>query len=310
MSPTDKEGWHSMTTPKNEEQDEAIADLRRRVEVMEQIIFPKPEEPETPAPPVYPKVASVFQEPGESWAQAVVRNLGYGFNGAVRYMDHENPTAWDDDLQELAQIANLGEPFYLQLTAKAHDGVGLVEVLENLPEQWKPGFIYNFWQEPEDNLLTPESQETYRNVYTEAAMLIRDFNKRTGSSVQLPWVEWQEWTVNPNNHEGWDLANFVPPAEDFGGVLWSMFEFNQKDRIEDQVNNIIHGMATYAPGKPWGLMACGAPTPLVATDQQKQSQAAVDSVCPECDGTGSACGHGASCGTCLCQPQWRPCVLD
>ena len=121
--------------------------------------------------------------------------------------------------------------------------------MSHLPATWKPLFIYNIYQEPEDNLLSSADWAAYKASYTAAAKVTRAYG------VSLPWVEWQEWTTDPYNTMGWDLAHFTPPAADFGGVLWSLFEYGEKDRLGAQVPRITAAMARYAPGKPWGLMA-------------------------------------------------------
>jgi hypothetical protein len=207
------------------------------------VTAPPPPPPPPPPTVAYPKVASVQQNSGEPWADAVVRNLSYGFNGAVRYLPGGTLPAWDATFQALAAKAGT-QPLNIQLTAKTHDDAGLRAVLSNLPAAWKPGFIYNIYQEPEDNLSDAASQAAYRGWYTAAAKVTRAF-----SWAKLPWVEWHEYAGN------WDLTNFTPPAADFGGVLWSLFEYGEKDRLDTQVPHITSMMARYAPGKPWALMA-------------------------------------------------------
>jgi hypothetical protein len=174
--------------------------------------------------------------------------MSYGFNGCVRYLPAGKLPAWDNAFRELASKVG-DKPIHLQLTAKTHDHAGLADVLANLPQAWRAGFIYNIYQEPEDNLLDATSQAAYRAAYTDAAKVTRQYG------VSLPWVEWMEWTVNPTNKKGWDLKDLTPPASDFGGVLWSMFEYHERDRIDEQVADINAAMNEYAPGKPWALMA-------------------------------------------------------
>jgi hypothetical protein len=201
-----------------------------------------------PAAPI-PKVASVMQDPGETWSAAVVRTLGYGYNGVVRY--YPGAPSWDAQLSALA-AAHPG-PLFLQVTAKTHSDAALDAILTNAPRAWT--VTYNIYQEPEDNLADAASQSAYRAAYTSAAKVTR------AHGASLPWVEWQEWTLDPANSRGWNLANFTPPAGDFGGVLWSLFEYGEKappsDRLAAQVARIKDAMATYAPGKPWAIMAAG-----------------------------------------------------
>ena len=215
----------------------------------------------------YPKVASVQQKTGESWADACVRTMSYGFSGCVRYLPSGKLPAWDASFQALA--AQVGDwPVSILLTAKTHDDAGLADVLTHLPAAWKAQFIYNVYQEPEDNLTDTAAQAAYRDAYRQAAAVTRSYG------ANLPWVEWQEWTVDPVNNRGWDLANFTPRSEDFGGVLWSLFEYGEKNRLDDQISRVTRAMDTYAPGKPWRLMA-GAYTlenpPF--TDAQELAQA-------------------------------------
>jgi len=213
-------------------------------------------------------VASVEQVSGESWADACIRTMTYGYNGCVRSLPAGHLPAWDSTFQALA--AKVGDrPVSIQLTAKTHDNAGLADVLSHLPAAWKPLFIYNIYQEPEDNLLDAASQASYRAAYTDAATVTRKYG------VSLPWVEWQQWTVDPTNTKGWNPANFTPPAADFGGVLWSLYEYGERQRVDGQVQTITAAMAKYAPGKPWGLMAGGDTlqgTTLTATQESAQAE--------------------------------------
>lgn len=213
----------------------------------------------------FPKVASPFTNGGESWSASAVRTLGYGYNGVVRYFS--GAASWDAQLSAIA-AARPGA-LYLQVTAKTHSDSGLDAILKAAPAAWT--VTYNYFQEPEDNLTTAAQQAAYRAAYTSAAAVCRT------NGARLPWVEWQEWTTDPLNGNGWNLANFTPPAGDFGGVLWSLFEYGEKDRLTAQVARIQAAMAQYAPGKPWALMAGGytlEPATGPFTTAQKNAQAA------------------------------------
>lgn len=215
----------------------------------------------------YAVVASLQEEPRESWAQAADRTLGYGFDGLVRYLPLGERPRWDAQFRELAALHGT-EPLRIQLTAKTHGDAGLADVLSHLPAAWKPGFVYNIYQEPEDDLREPAAAAAYRQAYADAAKITRRYG------VQLPWVEWQEWTLDPANPNGWDLADFRPPAEDVGGVLWSLFEYGQVDRLDQQVERITAAMRHYYPGKPWALMAAGYELPADPGDAALRAQAA------------------------------------
>lgn len=196
---------------------------------------------------VYPKIASPMANSGETWAAAAVRTLGYGYNGVVRYFS--GAPSWDAQLSALA-AAHPG-PMFLQVTAKTHSDAGLAAILKAAPAAWS--VTYNIFQEPEDNLTTAAQQAQYRADYAAAAKVCRT------AGAGLPWVEWQEWTLDPTNTKGWNLANFTPATGDFGGVLWSLFEYGEKappaDRLAAQIARITAAMAKYAPGQPWALMA-------------------------------------------------------
>lgn len=231
-------------------------------------LLPGDPTPPPPPPSTYPRLASIDLNPGESWAEACVRTMTYGYTGCVRYFPPGFPTQWDATLQELASLAG-DRRVDIQLTAKTHDHDGLASVLSQVPAAWKPTFIYNIFQEPEDNLTKPAQQAAYRADYTDAATVTREYG------FQLPWIELQEWGVNPANPNDWNIAGFIPPAADYQGVLWSLFEFNQRDLLDGQVDNIVTAMGTYAPGKPWGLMAAEYAVPADAiTDVTQRAQAA------------------------------------
>lgn len=221
-----------------------------------------------PAPPAasFPKLASIQTNAGESWADACIRTMTYGYTGCVRYRPLGTLPAWDSTFQELAAKAG-GRRVDIQLTAKTHSHAGLAAVLSQVPTAWKPTFMYNIYQEPEDNLTTLSQQAAYRADYSDAATVTREYG------FQLPWLELQEWGVNPGNNQGWNTAGFFPPARDYQGVLWSLFEFNQRDVLTGQVNNISAAMTRFAPGKPWALMAaeyCLPASGITVAKQQAQ----------------------------------------
>jgi len=231
----------------------------------------------TPATPsTMPKVASVQQRTGETWAQAVERVMTYGFNGAVRYLPSGTKPSWDAQLQALA-AAKGSEAINLQLTAKTHDDAGLTAVLTNLPDAWRAGFIYNIFQEPEDNWHAGQfTAATYKGWYADAAATITAYNAANPTkAVSGPWVEWQEWSLDPSNGQ-WDLSQLVPAAGDFDGVLWSFFEYHERDRIAAMVTEITNFMSAHTAGKPWGFMAsCYTLHPYQGpfTDAQLHAQA-------------------------------------
>ena len=230
-----------------------------------------PTTPTTPPNPTrpYPKVVSVAWgsiQPGEQWADGCIRLMAEaGFTGCVFYQGSKQElTSWSTQLQRLAsKVGN--KPIDLQLTSKYHSDAGLEDVLKNLPPAWKEGFIYNIWQEPEDNAFkdrTPAEIDAwttkYRNDYTAAAKITRKYG------VSLPWLEFMDWTLDPymkTSNPHWDHNKLIPPAGDFGGVLWSVFEFNQDgghhDKLDQRIAQIKTFMNSKAPGKPWGLMAGG-----------------------------------------------------
>lgn len=214
-----------------------------------------PTPPPAPAPGyrAFPLVASLdLENTGESVSQKFTRTLSYGYNGMVYYSG--GSLGWNAQLAQMA-VEHGTKPINLQVTPKVYNEADLRSILSNLPAAWKPGFRWNYYQEPEDNLTTSASQLAYRNVYTAAAAVHRDY-----PGVGLPWVEWAEWTteMNSNGDFSRDLAHFMPPAADIGGVLWSFFEYGENvslTRLDTKVARVVNAMSTYAPGKPWEIMA-------------------------------------------------------
>ncbi|WP_269939003.1 hypothetical protein [Arthrobacter sp. HY1533] len=222
------------------------------------IVTPDPITPPVdPTPPTgtrpFPLVASLdLEATGESLSQKFTRTLTYGYNGMVYYSG--GSLNWNAQLQAMAAEHGT-KPINLQVTPKSYNEADLRSILSNLPAAWKPGFRWNYYQEPEDNLTTSAQQLAYRNVYTAAAAVMREY-----PGVGLPWVEWAEWTteMNAGGNFSRNLANFTPPSGDFGGVLWSFFEYGENislSRIDTKVARVVSAMSTYAPGKPWEIMA-------------------------------------------------------
>ena len=201
----------------------------------------------------FPLVASLDLEPtGETIAQKFTRTLTYGYNGMVYYSG--SSLNWTSQLAQMA-AEHGDEPINLQVTPKIYSEADLRDILSHLPEAWKPGFRWNYYQEPEDNLTTESQQLAYRNTYTAAAAVCREY-----PGVQLPWVEWAEYTteLNAGGNYSRDLAHFTPPSGDFGGVLWSFFEYGEnisESRLDAKIARVVNAMQTYAPGKPWEIMA-------------------------------------------------------
>lgn len=210
---------------------------------------PGPQQPQR----AFPIVASTdLESTGESLYQKAVRTLSYGYNGIVWYSG--SSLNWNSQLQQLA--ASHGHlPLNIQITPKQYVEADVRNILANLPEAWKPGFRWNYYQEPEDNLTTAPQQAAYRQVYTNVAAVMREYE-----GVGLPWVEWAEYTLELNDGGNFsrNLANFTPPQNDFGGVLWSFFEYGENismPRLQHKVDMVATAMDTYAPGKPWEVMA-------------------------------------------------------
>lgn len=210
-------------------------------------------DPDPPTTRPFPLVASTdLENTGESLSQKFTRTLSYGYNGMVYYAG--GSLNWTSQMAQMAAQHGT-KPINLQVTPKVYNEADLRSILSNLPEAWKPGFRWNYYQEPEDNMTTPAQQLAYRNTYTAAAAVCRDY-----PGVQMPWVEWAEWTteLNAGGNFSRNLAHFTPPAADFGGVLWSFFEYGENismSRLDTKVARVVNAMNTYAPGKPWEIMA-------------------------------------------------------
>lgn len=226
----------------------------------------------TPQRP-FPLVASLdLEATGETIAQKFTRTLGYGYNGMVYYSG--STVGWTSQMVQMAAEHGT-KPINLQVTPKVYNESDLRDILNNLPEAWKPGFRWNYYQEPEDNLTTAAQQQAYRDTYTAAAAVCREY-----PGVQLPWVEWAEYTAELNSQGNFsrDFAHFTPPASDFGGVLWSFFEYGENismSRLDTKVARVVNAMNTYAPGKPWEIMAScytleGKPFTQAQLDAQAQ----------------------------------------
>lgn len=201
----------------------------------------------------FPLVASLdLENTGETIAQKFNRTLGYGYNGMVYYSG--GSVNWTSQMVAMAS-AHGTEPINLQVTPKSFVANDLRNILTNLPTAWKPGFRWNYYQEPEDNMTTAAQQKAYRDTYTAAAAVCREF-----PGIQMPWVEWAEYTteLNASGNYSRNLENFTPPAADFGGVLWSFFEYAENismSRLDTKIARVVNAMNTYAPGKPWEIMA-------------------------------------------------------
>lgn len=204
----------------------------------------------------------------ETALQTYNRLAGYGYNGWVAYSG--GSIGWNGAMSGIA-AAHANSPVNLQCAPKALVENDLRAICNNLPDAWKPGWRWNYFQEPEDNHSTAPEIAGFRQVYTDAAAIIRDY-----PGLQMPWVELaQFWAETNPSH----TAEFVPPSADYGGVLWSFFQYNENatmTRLDDMVESVVSFMDTYAPGKPWELMAgCYNLEPINGpfTQTQKNNQA-------------------------------------
>lgn len=188
----------------------------------------------------------------------------YGGSGWTHYITTANPLAWDGTLQAVAS-AFPNFPMYLQLTSRNYSNAGMDSVLASLPDAWRPGFTYNYFQEPEDNLAgNTAGQTAYKNTVTSAANRIRAWNTANPTrTVALPWLEFAEYSLyrqfvlgNPDR----DPSNLLPPAADYAGIHWSIFEYGEASDmptfsfLNTQITRVTNFMNNHAPGKSWGTM--------------------------------------------------------
>lgn len=184
----------------------------------------------------------------ETALQTYDRLEGYGYNGWTVYSG--TSVGWNGSMASVAS-AHANDPVNLQVAPKQVVANDIRAICNNLPVAWRPGFRWNYFQEPEDNHTTSGEIAGYRAKVSEAAVIFREY-----PWAQLPWLELaQYWAATDPAH----TAEFIPPAEDFGGILWSFFEYQENislTRLQGLVDSVSNFMATYAPGKPWEIMGC------------------------------------------------------
>lgn len=221
-----------------------------------------------PATRPYGNVASVQQRAGESWPAAVDRALKAGFTGAVCYFSGK--PSWDARLAGLKAL-HPNTSLTVQVTTNAHDDAGLREVIANWPAAWR--LMYNIRQEVDrpDKAVIGNATATaaYKAQYHAAAAILRS------AGLELPWLEFTEWSVDPDNAKRPDLASLLPADADYRGILWSVPSYDGKDHVDVQIKAITTWMAAECPGKPWGcMMTCFTVPATGATDAQRQMQGA------------------------------------
>jgi hypothetical protein len=209
-------------------------------------------------PSNFPKVASIHTNSGESYAQAVNRYFGYGYNGFVRYVNGSTQVSWDATMQAIAATWG-NDPINVQYTFKLYNSTAMRQFIPNIPPAWRPYWIFNHYQEPEANFVgDPTAQANWRNTYP----LIAADIAATGNTIQLPWLELTEYSLLLKYVNG-DLSRdpdlYVPTSSSYAGVLWSLFEYsenyNPTGRLQPQIDRITRCMDETYTGKPWGLMA-------------------------------------------------------
>lgn len=213
---------------------------------------PPDPDPPTPETRPYPLVASWDWDEGpyvsESGLQTFNRLLGYGFNGWVAYSG--SSIGWSGQMASVAS-GRANYPVNLQVSPKAVVASDIRAICNNLPVAWRPGFRWAYYQEPEDNHTTPAQIADYKAKVSQAATIFREY-----SWASAPWLELAEYWASTNPAH---TAEFIPDnPNDYGGVLWSFFEYGENismPRLQSKVNTVANFMSTYAPGKPWEIMA-------------------------------------------------------
>jgi hypothetical protein len=225
-----------------------------------------PDTPPAPTPTLaVPYVASIDHGTGRPAAadlfDTYVKN---GYNGWVEYQTPSQPTNVSNTMKTIASRHG-NERIALQQTCKTHSDAGLQAVLAWLPDAWCDDYIYNYFQEPEDNMVgNASAQKAYRDTYTAAAKVIKANNQANPSrKVSWPYLELAEYSLellyqNGDASRSPDL--FRPPDTDYAGVLWSVFEYAEKPddaRLQQAIDNVLRAMGQFFPGKKWGIMASG-----------------------------------------------------
>jgi hypothetical protein len=248
----------------------------------------------TPTPPpktTVPYVASIDHGGGRPAAADLFdQYVKNGYNGWVEYQTPSTPTRISGTMTTI-KARHGSERIAMQQTCRTHSDAGLAQVLDWLPDSWRDDYLYNYFQEPEDNLAgNAAGQKAYRDTVTAAAKVIKTFNQANpGRKVSWPALELAEYSLLLKYVNG-DLSRdpelFKPPDSDFSGVLWSLFEYGEKGkdsaRLQAQIDRIVRCMNETFPGKWWGTMAGGYTLEPVVGDNtsvygytaaQKQAQA-------------------------------------
>lgn len=214
------------------------------------VFVPDPSGPTATRP--FPIVASWdFSNPPyttETALQTYDRLAGYGYNGWVAYSG--SSLGWNSAMSQIA-AAHANDPVNLLCAPKAVVANDIRAICNNLPVAWRPGFRWNYYQEPEDNHTTTAEVNDYKAKVSQAATILREY-----PWAQAPWLELAEYWASTNPAH---TAEFIPDdPDDFGGILWSFFEYGENismTRLQAKVDTVVSFMSTYAPGKPWELMA-------------------------------------------------------
>lgn len=203
----------------------------------------------------------------ETPVQTFNRLATYGYNGWVVYSG--SSVGWNGAMASVAS-QHADNSVNLQISPKSVVANDIRAICNNLPVAWRPGFRWNYYQEPEDNHSTPTQIADYKAKVAQAAAVLREFD--WGVHSPKPWLELAEYWASTNAAH---TAEFIPDDhDDFGGILWSFFEYGENigmARLQAKVDVVANFMATYAPGKPWEIMAsCYTLEPLHGPYNQTQ----------------------------------------
>lgn len=224
--------------------DRQLADAEARVTALE-----------SAGPGSGPVYAHLPYGPGigaDDWAAMTRERIDAGWaTGAFIYY----PGALDWGPEWDAFVEEFPEGVDLMVSPKALNEAALIDFLNRLPQVLRDRMVIAYFQEPEDNHMTPAARAAFR------AKVIR-FDELTEPYGVDNGVQMQTYVIGPSQAHGGNQAIIdMVPANSIDFFGWSVFEFNGNDSGAGHINRAGAFMDTNYPGIDWGATSLGFSVP-------------------------------------------------
>jgi hypothetical protein len=148
----------------------------------------------------------------------------------------------------------------LLLMPKEYNEASVRAVMAQMSVAQRAKVVYAHFQEPENDLFTPEAKAQYRADVIASCAVMHELGAKCG-------VEVMSWTLNPENPKEWageaTLLEFISPevAAVIDTVGWSFFPNGTPSLMAD-LDRVGDFMDVRFPGMAWGGASVGVGVPI------------------------------------------------